>query len=715
MVAAAAAGALASWSTPAAAQSPRPSGVPRIDTNRVVTLAPVRVTVTRDIGRSTLDLPYAISIVQPDSTRPGQTRTRLDETMFLLPGITLANRNNPAQDTRLSIRGFGARSAFGVRSIRVLRDGMPLTLPDGQTPMDYLDLESVGRVEAIRGAASALYGNAGGGVVDLRSTAPPEAPFAVQSRSWVGGSDPFHGEGTFRRYAGIFGGSLGPAYYQGNVGRSTAENQRLYSNQRLTNGYLRVGTTAAGTDLVVQALGFRMPLAENPGALTQAQFDQNPQAADSLSVVRRARKEVDQLQLGLSATRPLGLDAQRGELFGQVYGGSRSLYNPLTFAVVDVERKQYGAAARATLPFSLGGVSQRLSIGIDAQRQDDNRRNWAACNGITRVSANCPTLLVEKGVLQLDQEEIVSSVGPYLRDELTFGRLTLNGGVRADAVRFEVRDHFLSDGRDDSGARTMRAVSPLFAAIVHATRSLSVYANLASAFETPTTTELANQPNGSAGLNRDLKPQYSTTLETGVKGVIGTRVRYDVSLFNTNVRDELIPAEIPGSNGRTYYRNAGRTNRRGVELSAGTDAGPLELGSAYTYSHFLFRDFASGTAQYAGQRIPGIPEQQLQTSATLRIQHGYGTIESQTKSAVYVNDANTAKAAGFTIVNARIGGVAAFGWPWLSPVFGVQNAFDKRYVGSVAVNAAGTPATGKFYEPAPGRTWYFGLTVAGGR
>ena len=688
-----------------------------MDTNRVVTLAPVRVTVTRDIGRSTLDLPYAISIAQPDSMRPGQTRTRLDETMFLLPGITLANRNNPSQDVRLSIRGFGARSAFGVRSVRILRDGMPLTLPDGQTPVDYLDLESVGRVEAIRGAASALYGNAGGGVVDLRSAAPPVSPFAVQSRSWFGGKDLRGAEGAFHRYAATFGGTVGggSTFFQGDVGHTSAENERLYSNQRLTNGYLRVGTTAAGTDLVLQALGFKMPRAENPGALTKSQFEQNPLAADSLSVVRRARKEVDQLQIGVSAIRPLGMDAQRGELFGQAYGGSRSLYNPLTFAVVDVERKQYGAAARATLPFSLGGVSQRVSVGIDAQRQDDNRRNWAACNGITRASANCPTLLVEKGVLQLDQEEIVSSIGPYLRDELALGPLTLNGGVRADAVRFEVRDHFLSDGRDDSGDRTMRAVSPLFAAILHATPSLSVYANLASAFETPTTTELANQPNGSAGLNRDLRPQYSTTVETGVKGVIATRARYDVSLFNIDVRDELIPAEIPGSNGRTYYQNAGRTRRRGVELSTSADLGALELAGAYTYSHFLFRDFASGTAQYAGQRIPGIPQHQLQGSATVRIQNGYGTIESQTKSAVYVNDANTAKADGFTVVNARIGGVATFGWPWFSPVFGLQNAFDKRYVGSVAVNAAGTPATGKFYEPAPGRTWFFGLTVAGGR
>src|SRR3954467_7652380 len=166
----------------------------------VIARLPPVVTVTRDIGRSALDLPYAISEIRPDSARPGQTHLLVDQTLFLLPGVTVANRTNPSQDPRISIRGFGARSAFGVRSIRILRDGMPLTLPDGQTPIDYLDLESVGRVEAIRGAASALYGNASGGVIDLKSVEPPSVPLAVQARSY-GGSN------GMRRYTGLFGGT----------------------------------------------------------------------------------------------------------------------------------------------------------------------------------------------------------------------------------------------------------------------------------------------------------------------------------------------------------------------------------------------------------------------------------------------------------------------------------------------------------------------------
>ena len=146
-----------------------------------------------------MHLPYGITNLRPDSLAPGQFHMNVDQTLSLLPGVTVANRTNPSQDTRISVRGFGARSQFGARSIRILRDGMPLTLPDGQTPIDYLDLESVERVEVIRGAAAALYGNAAGGVIDLRSGPPPDAPFAAQVRSWGGGSG-------LRRYTGLFGG-----------------------------------------------------------------------------------------------------------------------------------------------------------------------------------------------------------------------------------------------------------------------------------------------------------------------------------------------------------------------------------------------------------------------------------------------------------------------------------------------------------------------------
>lgn len=672
----------------------------------VAKLPPV-ITVTRDIGRSALDLPYAISEIRPDSARPGQTHLMLDQTLFLLPGVTVANRTNPSQDPRISIRGFGARSAFGVRSIRILRDGMPLTLPDGQTPVDYLDLESVGRIEAIRGTASALYGNAAGGVIDIRSAGPPLGPVALQARSWLGDNDT-------RRYTGVVGGSTDAFFYQGNVGHTTSDNYRLYSRQQLTNGYMRVGGTVGGTDLVFQGLGLDMPVAQNPGALTASQLAANPRLPDSASVRKRARKAVDQIQLGLSATRPLS-SARGGELFAQVYGGTRDLYNPLTFAVVDVGRRQFGGGVRATVPFD-ALVRHRVSIGADAALQNDLRKNWANCNAVATVTASCPSIPVEKGVLQLDQREIVSNLGPYLRDELELGdRFSISGGIRADVVRFQVKDRFLADGRDDSGVRVLHAVSPMLGAVERFSPLTAWYANVGSAFETPTTTELGNQPNGNAGLNYDLRPQYSTSYETGLKGLLVSRIQYDAALFDTEVRDELIPFEVPGGNGRTYYRNAGRTRRSGVEVEGGTDVGPFTLSAAYTYSHFRFRDFTSNGVQLAGNVIPGIPEQQVQGSVTWRRDWLFATAEALAKSAVFVDDANSARSAGFAVYNLRLGGEGIGRFPWLSPVVSVQNLFDRRYVGSVAVNAAGTPATAKYYEPAPERTIYVGLTVGAGR
>jgi iron complex outermembrane receptor protein len=661
------------------------------------------VTVTRDVSRSPLDLPYGIANLRPDSIAPGQSHVFTDQTLALLPGVTVANRTNPSQDTRISVRGFGARSQFGARSIRILRDGMPLTLPDGQTPIDYLDLESVERVEVIRGAAAALYGNAAGGVIDLRSGPPPDAPFAAQLRTWTG-------DAGLRRYTGLFGGESGSFAYEGNIGRTQSDGYRAFAQQRLTNAFVRTTTQIGGTQLGFIGMGLDMPLAQNPGALTRAQADSAPEQADAQSVLKKARKTVHQVQLGISARHPIG---DGGELTGQVYGGTRALYNPQTFAVVRVDRHQQGASARLTLPDRVGPIEDRLSVGVDAQWLSDLRKNWANCNGVATANATCPVLSIEKGTISLDQRERVSSLGPYVRDEIEVGRLRASAGVRADQVRFDLVDHYTGDGRDDSGERTMRAVSPMFGAAWRASPLHSLYASVGSAFETPTTTELGNQADGTAGLNRDLKPQFSMNYEVGAKGLALSRVQYDVALFDTEVRDELIPFQIQNGNGRTYYRNAGRTRREGAELELSGDVGPVTLTTAYAYSHFRFRDFVNGGVQFAGKAIPGIPEQQWQAAATWHVPHALLVGDLQSKSQVFVNDGNAAAAPSFTVVDARIVGLAAFGKPWLSPVVGVQNLFDRQYIGSVAVNASGaTLAATKFYEPSPRRTWIIGLSAA---
>lgn len=243
----------------------------------------------------------------------------------------------------------------------------------------------------------------------------------------------------------------------------------------------------------------------------------------------------------------------------------------------------------------------------------------------------------------------------------------------------------------------------------------SAYANVSTAFETPTATELGNRPEGAGGINRDPDPQTAITYEIGLKGIVSTRLRYDVATFLTGVKDELIPFEITGGAGRRYFRNAGRTSRRGLEAGLELTAGAATFASAYSYSDFRFDEYAvttgTVTERYDDNRIPGIPEHQLQASLTWRWSGLFLTAEGIGASHMPVNDANSGTAAGWGIANARVGGRISLGATTIVPVLGVQNLFARRYVGSVVINAAG----GRYYEPAPERTIAIGVSATTSR
>jgi iron complex outermembrane receptor protein len=684
----------------ATAQSPEKPPPPQ------ATLPPVEVTVTRDAARAALELPYAISRVQPDSLRPALRHVSFDEMLLALPGVSVANRNNPTQDPRISIRGFGARSAFGVRGVRIIRDGIPLTLPDGQTPIDYLDLESVGRIEVIRGSAGSLYGNASGGVVEVRTADPPVDPLAGRVTGYSGSYG-------LKRWAGSAGGTAGAIRYQGDLSRTEQDGFRSHARQQSTGGTGRAMLSGPRGELALTYTGYDTPTAENPGALTKAEMAANPRQADPAQIRKGARKAVEQSQLGLTGTRRTagGLEWSASANFGW-----RTLDNPLTFAVVAVDRTTSGGTARVTAPARLFGLDHRFSAGIDAQFQDDDRLNFTNCNNVpplTQPTPACPTVGEERGTRTLDQRERVSGYGPYVRDEIAFAeryRVTL--GARADYVRFRVDDHLITaTNPDDSGERKLHSISPLFGFVARLGAMHSAYASVSSAFETPTATELANKPDGSAGINPNLDPQYATTGEVGFKGVVSGRVRYDASLFTTRVKDELVPYEVPGGGGRRYYRNAGSTRRRGGELGLGASLGMTTVGASYSYSDFNFVDYVVGTSDFGDNRIPGVPIQQLQGYATYNWRGWFATLEGQTQGGMYMDDANSLRSSSWEVMNARLGGRIVFGDVAFSPVFAVSNLFDRTYAGSIVVNAA----AGRYFEPAPGRTIYGGLSIAAGR
>jgi iron complex outermembrane recepter protein len=501
-----------------------------------------------------------------------------------------------------------------------------------------------------------------------------------------------------------------PFTYQVDASRTEQDGYRRYSALRSTIANARLALRSlTGGETALHALFYDTPLSQNPGALTRAQFKSDPRLADPPSVRKLASKAVRQHQLGLTSSGHFG----EAELTASVYGGKRTLDNPLTFAVVAVDRTSYGASVRATSPARAFGISHRLTIGADVQRQDDDRLNFENCIDITTATAACPVPSARRGNIRLDQRELISSVGPFVRDELDLGdRVRLSVGARADNVRFDVTDHFITaTNPDDSGDRTLRAVSPMIGIVVRASPLASVYANVSSSFETPTATEFANKADGSAGINPDLHPQYATTYEAGAKGLLLSRVQYDVAGFLTGVRDELVGFDIPSGNGRRYFRNAGRTRRAGGEASTATTVGPVMLNASYSYSAFRYVTYRLGTTDLAGKRIPGIPMHQGQLSATWRAGLSYLTAEGILAAGTHGDDANTVRAPGYEIANVRAGGALRMGPSWIAPVIGVQNVFDRRYSPSIVVNAA----AGKYYEPAAERTVYVGLTLGAAR
>lgn len=670
-------------------------------------LQQVRVTVTRDAARSPLELPFAWSRASIDD-RPALRRSSVADLLLGVPGVQVQERANPSQDPRIAVRGFGARSAFGVRGVRVLRDGVPLTLPDGQTPLDWLDLESVGRLDIIRGTAAALYGNAAGGVIDVRSRAPAAHPVALDARLWDGGG--------MQRASVLASGSRADTTgrvqgggWLGSVTRTTGDGPRQWSHLDATSAFARAMATVGGTRVEVQGTRYDAPRAENTGALTAAELARDPRLPDSLNITRRSRKAVVQSQLALLAARGDGANTLNASLFV----GTRTLDNPLPFAIVAVDRHVAGGSLHGALRTTRLPWPVRLGAGVDAQRQVDDRLNLENCAAVLPTAAAttlCPRPGTERGALRLNQQERVGGLGGYARAEVEAPhRLFASAALRYDRVQFTVRDRFITGTNlDDSGARALSALSPMLGLSWRARPLLSVYANLSTAFETPTITELTNQDNGAAGLNGLLEPQRTRTAELGVQSVVGGRLRADVALFRATVLDELVPFDVPNQPGRRAFRNAGRTSRAGVETNLAATVALFDVGVAHTWSRFAFDRYTVGSTSYAGKAIPGIPAQLLQAYLTARRDGWFATIDGTASSRVSADDANSVFAAGYAAWNVRAGAtVPHLGRLRLEPTVGIENVFDRRYAGSVVINATRS----RYYEPGLPRRFTFVLRV----
>ena len=560
---------------------------------------PVVVTATRVEGKS-FDVPASIDALDGARIEEQGLTVNISDSLQRVPGIVANNRQNYAQDLQISIRGFGSRATFGVRGVRLIQDGIPLTMPDGQGQTAVFDLDSVKRIEVLRGPFAALYGNSSGGVIQVFTADGPPRPTLAGSFA-LGSYD------TWRAGA-KFGGELGPLNYTLDGARFSTDGYRDHSKTRRDSANLKLRYTIDERSSV-SLLGnhLRQPETEDPLGLTRAQVAQDPRQAGTNALAFNTRKSVDHDQAGLAYERRL-TDRDTIRLVG--YGGRREVLQYLGFTgvaitssggVVDLDRDFWGSGLQWVHGGELAGGPTSITIGLDYDRMQENRKGFVNNNGFT-------------GALRRNEDDTVYNFDQYIQAEWRFvPRWRVSGGVRHSTVKFDSRDFFIVAGNpNDSGNVSYSSTSPVVGLLYELTPAVNLYAAAGRGFETPTFAELAYRPDGSPGLNFNLRASKSRNYEVGAKAFLGQAARVNLAVFETETKDEIVTALNVG--GRSSFTNAGKTRRVGLELAADASFGAGFTGYlAWTYIDAEFKEYSNVfTGQnLSGRKLPGVPKHSL--------------------------------------------------------------------------------------------------------
>ncbi|MEM7083864.1 MAG: TonB-dependent receptor [Pseudomonadota bacterium] len=653
------------------------------------TLQEIVVTATRT-DTALRESIAAVSVVDGTQVQLGQPQLGLDESLNRVPGLFLQNRFNFAQDLRISNRGFGARASFGIRGTRILVDGIPATLADGQGSVDAIDLGSIQRIEVLRGPASTLFGNAAGGVIAIESEVGADQPF-IEVRSALG---EFGYDKTQLKAAG----NVNRLGYMASIAHIDVDGYRDFSQARntLVNLKGRYVTSLApdATQFDVSLSHTDQPEANDPGGIDLAQALAAPQSARDRNVQLRTGEDLDETRLGVRALRR-SLFRDQDRFAVSLFYGERQFDGriPTGDGAIVFDRQFIGGGLQYDVSAIWGGKQHDWIMGVDVEIQDDERERFQNVNGL-------------RGAALLAQREKVESTGVFIQDTLHLSdQLNLVVGLRHDAIQFALTDRFLSNG-DASGSRTLRHTSPIIGLTWQGNSTLSAYFNRATSFETPTTTELAV---ASGGFNPDLEPQIAVNHEIGLRGEWDGLApsHWSIALYAIDVDDELIPIEQ--ADGSDLFLNAGKSERRGVELDVHTTLSPTwSAHLAYTLSDFEFEQFTDGNGNVLdGLTTPGTPRHNATLSFDYRHAGRFVTLDVEHTGRIVLNNANSERAPASTRVSVRAGLTRTFDRWQISPFIGVQNLGNERYFSNLRTNAFG----GRFYEPAPERSVYGGITV----
>lgn len=664
-----------------------------------ITLDTIEVS-TGLLERRLFDTPASVELIEGDHLRNASMQIDLSERLDHVPGLLVRNRHNYAQDLQLSIRGFGSRSTFGVRGVRLYVDGIPATMPDGQGQTSNIDIASIDRVEVMRGPFSALYGNSSGGVVQV-FTRPGDSPPSF-STSLTSGS-------AGQRKAGIVAEGATPdeAFrYLLSANSFRTDGYRAHSGARKNTGNARLDfkwSERHKLKVVANRVDLR---ADDPQGLTYEEASRSPDLAAPNALAYNTRKTVRQTQAGIvheyhpNPDHELRLSAYLGRRKTlQFLGIPKQAQLPPGHSggVVDLTRDYSGLDLRWTARLQLAGRPITLATGLAYDTLTENRRGYENFVG---------NQLGVKGAMRRAEDNRLRSVDPYIQAswQLT-NRWLLEVGARHSDIRFRSEDHYVTvDNGDDGGSVRYRKLLPVAAIQFLASDNVNVYMAAGKGFETPTFNEISYRPDATPGLNLGLAPSASTNIEAGTKIRLGGGL-LTAALFQTRTDNEIMVARTEG--GRSSYRNAGRTRRSGLELSwAGNWKRHGKWQLSYSWLDASYRDDIAGEDIQAGNKLPGAARQKGYASISWEPPTGWRAgLEGHVVGRIPANDANTAAAAGYFTASMFAGRVWRLD-TWQVELFArIDNITDRRYVGSLIVNAG----QGRYFEPAPGRNWSAGL------
>ncbi|MFP0692201.1 TonB-dependent receptor family protein [Acinetobacter baumannii] len=647
---------------------------------------------------------FRIETPQVDSS----SQVNLTEVVKGIPSLQIRNRENYAQDLQLSMRGFGARSTFGVRGIRLYVDGIPATMPDGQGQTSNIDLSSLDHVEVLTGPFSSLYGNSSGGTI-LTSTKEGQGKDSIEL-SYSGGSHDKSRAGLV-----LQGGAKGanePSYIISSSYFDT-DGYREHSGAEKVLNNAKLSWNLDDGSKINWVTNYVKIHADDPQGLTHDQWNANPKQQVPFLKQFNVRKDIEQTQTGVTWSKPIN---DKNELYAMAYLGNRQVtqYQSIPKStqdasinhaggVIDFERNYYGADFRWTGKELLPNTT--LSVGVALDAMDEDRKGFENFNLVNGQ----PSYGV-KGNLRRDEDNTLWNIDPYLQASWQFlPTWRLDTGVRYSNVHYKSEDNYLSNG-DDSGKTDYDKVLPSVALSWQILPELMAYVSYAKGFETPTFTEMAYRPDGQSGFNFDLTASTSDTYETGLKSQnqLGD---FTLAVFQTKTKDDIVSAG--NSNGRSTFRNADKTLREGVEFAWNKKLWRDLIATArYSYLEATFDADIPALGNIAqissGNAIPGIAKNQAYASLAWQPSHGlYGGVDVQYMDKVYVNDTNSDAAPSYSVTSANVGYAWVMGDWKVNSFARVDNLFDKKYVGSVIVNDGNS----RYFEPADGRNWSAGLRV----